>query len=310
MSLSGSLCEDLIQRIRKLSRPLLPIPTGLQPTHGSLSGIRAVLFDVYGTLFVSDAGDISASRREASVDDAAESLESAGIRTVSDGASAYVVRRWRPIVEQARALRRQTGADVPEIDIVEAWRSLLDEMVSQGLARGQIDEAVTLRLAVEFEFRTNPVWPMPDVRDMINGLKRGGLAMGLVSNGQFYTPLMFEALLGASVEAMGFDPALCVWSYRQGVAKPSPQLWGSAVDTLERALGILPREIVAVGNDMRNDVLIPAGLGCRTVLFAGDARSLRQDTGTMSPTAGAPTLVITSLIQLIQALLPDDGSKT
>ena len=43
---------DLVQRIRSLARPLAPLPTGVAPRLAPLPGIRAVLFDLYGTLFV------------------------------------------------------------------------------------------------------------------------------------------------------------------------------------------------------------------------------------------------------------------
>ena len=44
---------------RRLSRPLAAEPTGLLPVLGQVEGIKAVVFDVYGTLICSGVGDIS-----------------------------------------------------------------------------------------------------------------------------------------------------------------------------------------------------------------------------------------------------------
>ncbi len=50
--------DSLIEIIRDRSRPLSPVSTGVDAKLQSLHGIRAVLFDVYGTLFVSSSGEI------------------------------------------------------------------------------------------------------------------------------------------------------------------------------------------------------------------------------------------------------------
>ena len=50
--------ELLCHIIRQSSRPLSPIPTGVERKLQHLEEIRAVLFDIYGTLFVSRSGEI------------------------------------------------------------------------------------------------------------------------------------------------------------------------------------------------------------------------------------------------------------
>lgn len=297
-----SLHDELIGRIRTLSRPMIPLSTGRQPDIREPLEVRAILFDVYGTLFMSGSGDIASRDPKGDVTMMAGALQAAGVKTCSAGAAAYAAAQWRPAIEQARSIVRQTGVDVPEIDLVTVWQDLLHEMMSRRMVEGPLDHDVLGRLAVEFECRQNPVWPMPDSLRVLNDLHQRGLVMGLVSNGQFYSPLLFEALLDAPLEALGFDPALCVWSYQKRIAKPSPMLWAFAVEALKSRYGIHPVHVVTIGNDMTNDVRASAILGCRTVLFAGDARSLRYERDSMPPVAGAPDRVITQLSQLIPLL--------
>jgi len=56
---------SLEKLILQYSRPLFPIPADLHKRGKTKGKIRAILFDVYGTLFISKAGDISMARKEA-----------------------------------------------------------------------------------------------------------------------------------------------------------------------------------------------------------------------------------------------------
>jgi putative hydrolase of the HAD superfamily len=115
---------------------------------------------------------------------------------------------------------------------------------------------------------------MPGVPDILSDLRDRGIVLGIVSNAQFYTPIVIEALTGLSVEEMGFEPDLCSWSYAHGVAKPSTTLFQSVVSRL-RGGGIEPGETLYVGNDMLKDIWTADQCGLKTALFAGDAGSLR-----------------------------------
>ena len=252
--------SDLVQRIRLLARPLAPLPAGVPPRLVPLPGVRAVLFDLYGTLFVSGAGEVGATTE-----------------TSTDPRLLAAIRRRH---EAARA----AGVDHPEVDILEIWREL-----SGG------DEAVAEARAVEYEWRVNPVWPMPGAGGMLRALRDRGLLLGIVSNAQFFTPPLFEALLGADAAGLGFDADACAWSYSLGRAKPSPSVYRHAIQPWIRR-GLRPAEILMVGNDMRNDVLAAAACGLRTALFAGDARSLRLRD--RRPEDTPPDAVLTSLEQL------------
>ena len=131
------------------------------------------------------------------------------------------------------------------------------------------DTEKILRLAVEYECRVNPVWPMPGALKTIDNLRARGFRLGIVSNAQFYTPLIIEALLKKNLEQLGFEKALCVFSYKELKAKPSIELFQALENSADLSKALY------VGNDMLNDIWTASRAGCRTVLFAGDKRSLR-----------------------------------
>ena len=140
---------------------------------------------------------------------------------------------------------------------------------------------------------------MPGLPELLDAAAACGLVLGLVSNAQFYTPLMLEAFLGKTLEEAGFDPACCLFSYRLLEAKPSLRLYEQALSALARDWNIAPREVLYLGNDQRNDIWPAARLGSKTVLFAGDSRSLRLRQDDPDCAGVLPDGIITDLSQLL-----------
>ena len=155
---------------------------------------------------------------------------------------------------------------------------------------------------MEYEVRVNPTWPMPQLEAVLTQLADRLIPMGIVSNAQFYTPLLFPAHLNRSLETLGFDVEACVWSYQVGEAKPSPRLFDMALQTAATKWGLSPSEILYVGNDIRNDIWPAQLAGCRTALFAGDLRSLRQRQDDPELVGVAPDLVVTDLTGILPCL--------
>ncbi len=254
----------LIERIRALSAPLAPAPTGLELRLPVLSGIRAVLFDVYGTLLISASGDIGVHAATHQAHCLAEALQAAGLRLQAppDDVTAPLA----AAIQRSHARSRADGVEWPEVDIRQIWREVLEEWRLEGPVE---------QLAIEYECRVNPVWPMPGAQEALEALQASGRVLGVISNAQFMTPLLFPALMGRGLEALGFDDALNVWSYQEGQAKPSVALYEKAARALQANHSLTPEQVLYIGNDLRNDIRPAQQAGFRTALFAGDARSLR-----------------------------------
>ena len=202
-------------------------------------------------------------------------------------------------IHEAQARRRDEGIEFPEVDIVAVWRRVVGKLFKPEM-NAAFSDAQLRRLAVEYECRTNPVWPMPGLRATLNTMRAAGRQLGIVSNAQFYTPLMFRALLDASPEALGFDPRLCAWSYEALQGKPSVALFQQVLNTLAAAYDIKPQQTLYVGNDMLKDIWPASQLGFKTALFAGDLRSLRLREDDERCRGLRPDLVIEHLSQLAE----------
>ena len=283
----------LIALIRRLAQPLTPQPVapeaGGAARLGPLAGIRGVLFDVYGTLLISAAGEIghggSVVARRAAMGAA---LDDAGLaHDPRTPPAATLVHDLEAAIRGAHATAIGNGVAHPEVDLRVIWHRLLPAASGTAAARA----------AVSYECRSNPVWPMPGAAQVIAALQAHTL-VGIVSNAQFFTPLVLAALL----PQVSFDPKLMVWSFEQREAKPSIRLFTHAAERMARHHGHRPKQLLMVGNDLRNDILAARRAGLRGALFAGDARSLRLRRDDPACAGLQPELVLTELRQLPAAL--------
>ena len=211
--------------------------------------------------------------------------------------------RFFESIEASHAESRATGIQWPEVDIRAIWGRVIADLAQQGLISDEDRDRVDPHsLAVQYEVRANPCWPMPNLRKCLTGLHDAGIELGIISNAQFYTPLLLESLLGSPIEKWGFAADLQYYSYQHGVAKPGEDLFSMAAETLRRH-GFGPDEALYIGNDVLNDIMPARKVGFRTGLFAGDARSLRRRTGDPRVEGVEPDLVVTDLAQVLQCVI-------
>jgi putative hydrolase of the HAD superfamily len=280
--------------IRRHSEPLQPLETGERPRWTRLSEIEAVMFDIYGTLLISGSGDVGGGDSHSRAMALAAALQTVGVSFRGSPEAALEV--WDAEIEQRHREARLAGVDFPEVDILEVWHDALAGFAARGwTSASDIDVAA---LAVEFEVRTNPVWPMPGMMRTLEALRAGGKTLGAISNAQFFTPEIFPALVGQTLDELGFARDLQFYSYQYGQAKPGVALYRLAVDALERR-GVRPERVLYVGNDIRNDIAPAARCGFRTALFAGDLRSLRRRPDDPQCVGAVADVVVTQLCDLL-----------
>lgn len=289
-------CRDII---RRHSRPMQPLDTGEPPRLAALEPLDAVLFDIYGTLLISASREIGVSEPAACGEAVAAALQSVGVALQGPPDAALQIRLAE--IERQHRDARQAGIDYPEVDIVEIWRITLAQLTARGWTAGT-DGVDLPALAVEFEVRANPVWPMPGLVRTLDQLRSAGKTLGVISNAQFYTPETFPALVGRTLDELGCERDLQFYSYRYLRAKPGLELYRLAAAALQLR-GIPPSRTLYVGNDMRNDIAPAVRSGFRTALFAGDARSLRRRQGDPLCTAIAPDVVVTELLDLLNCVV-------
>ncbi len=292
----------LLDRIRKLSSPMEPVPVDMNEHLEHIPGIRAVVFDIYGTLFISGSGDISISGTQSNVKAMTDSLVESGFSIENEQTGQTGVSLLHEYINKDHEIHQHEHILFPEVEIRSIWDDVLCSLKKDKMISGEIDRESVRRVALEYECHTNPVWPMPGIIKTLHRLKSREMELGIVSNSQFYTPLMFDALLDRSLDDFGFNGHWCAWSFRERESKPSPFMFTLVLDALDRYHGILPSETMFVGNDMLNDMLPASQSGMKTCLFAGDKRSLRMRADDRRCKNLHPDLTITSLSHLADSI--------
>lgn len=276
-----------------------PLPTDVVSRLDTLHAVKAVLFDVYGTLFASGSGDVGTAAATDTAEAMTEALEAARYEGDLKTAGKLGKDRLKAEILEWHAASRAAGIEFPEVDITKIWKKVIEGLRKDGVLNPpRLDIEPIRQLALEYECLVNPVWPMPEALETLRRLKQQGMVLGIVSNAQFYTPLLFSAFFEQTLEDIGFDPDCCIWSYEELKAKPSADLFPGAEKYLKKNHGIKLSETVYVGNDMLNDIYCAGRAGCQTVLFAGDQRSLRLRETDERCIDLKPDAIISSLEQL------------
>ena len=267
------------------THPLSPLPTSMRPSGLLTEPVHCVLFDIYGTLFISASGDLGVARKSSPEARKLQRLvQKFNIRKTPRNLTREL---HRAIAEEHSRLRGD-GIDYPEIRIDQIWQSILESDDFDSIRR----------FAIEYELIVNPVYPMPNLDKTLTACRDQNITMGLISNAQFFTPLLFEWFFQATPQALGFHSDLVFLSYQLGHAKPSPVPFEKAA-TVIKTMGLDTAACLYVGNDMLNDIYPAKQIGFQTALFAGDARSLRLRTDDARCVDLAADLVLTDLGQLI-----------
>ena len=277
------------KQISQYIAPLFPIPTTLRQSGNLKKKIKCMIFDIYGTLFISGSGDIGiAKKKSPKAYEESYELEQLLIKFKIRKTPKAVLNDLFSGIEKKHDKLRKQGIDFPEVEIDRIWMSILKS-----------NDLVTVReFAAMFEMIVNPVYPMPNLKEMLSACKKSKVLLGIISNAQFYTPYLFEWLLDSNLEKLGFHPDLILFSYKSGHAKPSPFMFQSAVERL-KGLNVPANSALYIGNDMLNDIYPAKKTGFNTALFAGDARSLRLRGDVTKCKNLSADLVITDLIQLL-----------
>ena len=289
--------------IKSLCKPLEIEAPAIEPRLKRIEGVRAVLFDIYGTLLISGSGDVGTAMQQTSDAAFEKALRVAGIAIRGNDVGPCGVDMFWSAIQRSHASAKKEGRDHPEVDVREIWQEVLEDLKAEGDIEYSDRRGLKEEVGIQYECRVNPVWPMPGASDCLKSLSASGRKLGIVSNAQYYTPVILDALLDGFPVGVAFDRRLMEWSYMILEAKPSPAIFEKPLRNLKEIYGIAPQECVYVGNDMLKDVRTAQQLGLRTILFAGDKRSLRLHEEDPLCSKTVPDAIATDLQQIGSILI-------
>lgn len=290
-----------------LYKQLEPIATNIPYRIEPLLNIKCVVFDIYGTLIVSASGDLDKST--VSVSNLTKALNAANILWNSsqheEKHGKELLSLFHKEVENQHNQLRKNGHPYPEVDIILVWQHCIESALKRKWIESNENPDLKL-LTVVFEILSNPVWPMPEMNKTIEALKAKNIPLGIVSNAQFYTPIIMNKFISDKITEQEnidpFDHDISIYSYKLLRSKPDTFLFEQLKKQLDTKYGIKPEQALFVGNDMLKDIWTAKQLGFKTALFAGDKRSLRMREDDERCKGLKPDIVIKELPELLNII--------
>lgn len=289
-----------IENYLKNLKELFPLSTGETSKIDKKGDIKSVIFDIYGTLVISASGDID--KVDVKTQSLKQSMRQAGfnVANLNESDLDEILLLFKETIKESHQTSKDFGIPFPEIEITSIWKAVFSKYDN---ARIGLDNANISVMAFVFELLSNKVFPMPNMILTLDELKKRKIPLGIVSNAQFYTPIMMNYFIGGNYSdeefISGFEKNLHVYSYKEKRAKPDYVLFEKLVPILKEKYNMSPGEVLFVGNDMLNDVYTASKVGFKTALFAGDKRSLRKREDKHEVRSITPDYVITDLKQLL-----------
>lgn len=222
--------------------------------------IRGVLFDLGGTLHVSDSPegrDVWFARR------LLDRLADYGIPL--DAAPEELARKLH---ENGEAYKRHSEKDLRELPPPEIWNDWYLRDWDIGRERlGPIAE----ELSFLYDYERMRVIRRPYIKETLDALRVQGMKLGLISN------IISLSVAPHFLEEYGVrDYMNCiVLSSATGIRKPSADIFRAA----ERELGLGPEELAYVGDTLSRDVMGTRNAGWRLMIQIKNPGAARRDKG-------------------------------
>jgi putative hydrolase of the HAD superfamily len=266
-------------------RPLrsFPFPQALE----ELNDIRVMVFDVYGTLFNYWKPQFAqeSAKNKVLLDTFAATISYFGMGpylSEMNPQSSPEQTLWdlyHGLIALKRDLLLEKELSHPEIRIEEIWLTILLMLKRRGFSFTKMDlgpdDDLSRCIAYYYNFHVFRRGLYPGVAEALLALKQKNIALGILSNAQFYTPIDLTLFLRdqthGRIEDKGeiFDDDLVFYSCDYKAAKPSRILFRKLFDALYE-YQVLPSQSVFVGNDLASDIKPAKELGMKTALFTGD----------------------------------------
>jgi putative hydrolase of the HAD superfamily len=256
-----------------------------------LGGIKAVIWDIYGTLVRTESGDISSSikDRAGALQVFSTIIEEFGFdcafKNIKGPPEKWMLERYLDRIDKADRAKRRKGEKFPEVRIERIWQDIIESLARRGykpdLARFGEIENLAQAVAYHFDLVISNTSLYRGAARVVRELNRRGFIQGIISNAQFYTPinlhLMLKDELGEKYRRLDdyFHRDLRIFSYNTGSCKPGKAIFEQAIKALDN-IGLKPGECLYIGNDMYRDVWGAWRHGFKTVYAAHDQNACRS----------------------------------
>jgi FMN phosphatase YigB (HAD superfamily) len=289
-------------------------PPKARPHLVRLPNLRAVTWNVYGTLLAITGGELYFKHpndfiMEVALDKTVQEFNMWGSMSRKPGQPAdYLKILYSKALDEVPVVAGP-GPKYPETVSDRVWESVIKKLLQKDYkwdvgAYGALDEYAA-KVAYFFHASLQGTACYDGAADALQTVRRHGLKQAVVADGQCFTLVQLQRGLktqdaSADVNHV-LDADLNALSYKIGFKKPSERLFQHTLNAL-KAKGITPDQVLHVGSRLTQDVAPAKKLGMKTALFTGDAASLQATPDQLKAPASRPDLLLTELAQIADVL--------
>jgi FMN phosphatase YigB (HAD superfamily) len=278
-----------------------------------LPQVRAVLWNVYGTLLAVSGGELLFEHPQPFVMSVAlektiQEFKMWGSMSRKPGQpSDYLQQVYKNLLDEQR-LGPGGGEKYPEVASDRLWEAVVKRLLQKDYQfdagfYGSLNE-FSRKVAYFFHASLQGTACYPGVAAALRHVASQGLFQGVLGDGQCFTPVQLARALrqqDADADLGLLTDGLTVLSHEVGGRKPSDRLFRQALKALEQH-DVAPGEVLHVGSRIREDLIPARRLGMRTGLFAGDKASLQATPEQLKDATGRPDVLLTELDQIAEVV--------
>lgn len=318
MSLSIAEYADLLER-RKLIWPRVPAPKPVKakPSIAPLRGIKAVLWDVYGTLMrTPDSGFTFFPDQEVRLQVALDKT----IHEFNMWNSMYrkpgppwesMIHQFKDYAERLAMAAPKRAGDLTDTNLVVIWAQIIDRLFDKEYkyeesTYGDVP-AFAEKVAYFFQCCVQATEARDGAAAAVTDLNANGIRQGILADGQSFTMVqLVNGLVGQGLSVPVpevFRPNLTIYSHQLAVKKPSKSLYLYAVHQLHE-IGIQPDEILHVSSRLETDLVPAKNVGMKTALLAAEKTGLEAPANLIKDPQSRPDRLLTDIKQITSVVEP------
>ncbi|MEY2725497.1 MAG: hypothetical protein RLZZ458_1364 [Planctomycetota bacterium] len=287
-----------------------PVPVAATPSIRPLPGIRAVLWDVYGTLLRISEGRFTLLPTEEI------RLQIALDKTIHEfNMWNHMYRKpgppWQSMIGVYRStierlqMRASARGDFTEVNLVDVWLALTEKLFEKNYIideeqYGDVGEFAE-KVAYFFHSSLQGLEARPGSAAALADVSGRGLLQGLLADAQPFTFVQFLREVAADGPLPPlyelFTPSTLLFSTAFGIRKPSRGLFQKAVDQL-RGEGIRSEEILHISCRLMTDLVPAKAVGMKTALLVTERSGLELSMDVLKAPETRPDRLLTDLSQI------------
>jgi hypothetical protein len=279
-----------------------------------LPEVRAVLWNVYGTLLAIPGGDLLFTHPtpfvlNTALEKTIQEFKMWGSMSRKPGQPAeYLGHIYDQLLTEHQSFP-SGGERRPEVASDRLWEAVIKKLLQKdykfdALFFGSLNE-FSRKVAYFFHASLQGTAAEAGAAGALRHVASAGLAQGLLADGQCFTEVQLKRALAAQDAGAAadewIDPGLRFLSYEARGRKPSERLFRAALPALQER-GVSPAEVLHVGSRIPQDLAPARRLGMRTALYAGDKASLQATPEQLKDPASRPDVLLTDLGQIAEVV--------